>query len=276
MVPQSEYRKLRSGTVGRVASPLPAILLRWRKAILAGAVLVWLAMPLPAATVFDTAVDPGHLDDSRSMADGGLIGSGRLTELTISWNIRYDAPSNLWNYAYRFLWDDQDIGHITLSIFPGCTGGDRNGGRGKGGSKTGDGCTLDPLLNAHLGSIEFGDKDGITSAVKFDDLGNHQRSPLQLTFASPFGPTWGDIYLKSGRWSLQNAGLGQEATSTRMLDFIAAPGSASGPPVEPYAVVPEPGSGLLMGAWLLALGVRALRENGLRTSRGSSPGVNAR
>lgn len=219
-----------------------------------GIVLIFLVVPARALAtpVYGTPVTPTDFAGSRvyqSEASGDAV---------IQWSI---TPSgNSFTYRYTFIFPDvqgptfKDVSHFTLDLSDDFADSDEQDLRDTFSSNTND--SFDPQDDE---DIEFGDKDGLTGAVKFDfgggkpDGGTPNTSdgqPLFYEFTIDRSPVWGNMAIKAGQNLFDNLGLDNELTSMDTADFIAVPNG----------IVPEPATAALalLGAGLLALPV-ALR-----------------
>ncbi len=192
-----------------------------------------------AAMVWNTDAS-GELSGSRA-ATGELTITNSTTKwqaLTVAWNIT--GSSGNWNYEYTFSNIDKDISHFTLEISADADSSDFSHFSGN--------------------PIEFGNKDGITNAMKLD-FGSTGTS-FAYSFDSTRAPVYGDFYLKDGGG---NPGLhaynldyqNQTATNSGTVGYIVRP---NGP-----VIVPEPSLGLLLGISLVGLvGVGVVRNRNRR------------
>jgi len=109
----------------------------------------------------------------------GISGTGDWeTDFKISWSVE-EQPSGLWKYIYTLTTQSGastiDTSHTTIEI-----------------SEDADSSNFS---NFNGSPIDFGDKDGITNALKFDYEDN------MYMMLSDKGPTWGDFFSKGGRAS---------------------------------------------------------------------------
>ncbi len=124
----------------------------------------------------------------------------------------------------------------------------------------------------YLASSNLSNPSGIPAAVRFDDQGSHRHSPWPLIFESTlnsgfdsgFAPAWGKIYLKGGQCRNQ-------AFWPCFLELTAHPGSLHGLRGDPYTAIPEPGTFLLLGTGMLALGLWTRRRRRSPVPRGAAP-----
>ena len=101
----------------------------------------------------------GELTGSRSVG-GGLSGSGGWSsDFSVSWVISNNFDGT-YDYEYTFDWDGPGISHVVFDLSDDCVSGD---------SLADPDCVTSAMSNGSSATLDFGDKDGITGAVKFDD-----------------------------------------------------------------------------------------------------------
>ena len=225
---------------------------------LAALLLFFASRAVEAAPVYETSA-LAELIGSRSVAAGELIVTDiKWDGAAISWDIEL-LPTNFFRYTYTFTdfgieGDDGEsngaISHLTLDISddildPASAILDAMFGE-----------DLGSLMTIPLGSIDFGDFDGITGVVKFD-VGT-EGTTVVYQFVSPNRPVYGHVFLKSGppdARTLRNAGY-FDLLSEDVTDFIAVPDTL---------LVPEPAAITLMLLGLI--GLLTLRGMKLRSQR---------
>jgi hypothetical protein len=203
-----------------------------------------------AASIYDTAADLTGTRSSTGSGTGGLTGVGDWsTDFDVSWLIT-NIGNGMFDYEYTFSGfgdPDKDISHVVIDLTDDC-GSDPLCVTGA----TMDGDTIDS------GSIEIGDFDGITGAVKFD-----AGEGSIYSFTSNRAPVWGHLAVKDGggpNTCANYPATGVYVCSNRLLDlgaedavinYIARPngGGAGGPPA-----VPVPAAVWLFGSALGLLG----------------------
>ena len=224
---------------------------------LAALLLFFASRAVEAAPVYETSA-LAELIGSRSVAAGELIFTdSKWDGAVISWDIEL-LPTNFFRYTYTFTdfgieGDDGEsngaISHLTLDISDDIL----DPASAVLDAMFGD--DLDSLIPIPLESVQFGDMDGITGAVKFD-VGTEAASVV-YQFVSPHRPVYGHVFLKSGppdARTLRNAGY-FDLLSEDVTDFIAVPDT----------LIPEPATVTLMLLGLI--GLLVLRGTKLRSRR---------
>ena len=200
-------------------------------------------------------------------AGGGLIGSagwdGTASAnnfVQVEWVI---TDNNDGTFFYEYTWSGAGlnnnpgaISHFTLDVTDDCVNSM---------------CIFDVSpINNFPTDPEFGDLDGITGAVKFDNGGsNSGLSPTTYSFTSNRDPVYRDLCLKDGGGGgqircetpftsttpilIKNAGFGDQTVSMNPFDYIAGPNGATG-------VIPEPSTMLLLGSGLAGLVAWRMRK----------------
>jgi len=205
-----------------------------------------LGVPAVPARATDVLVTGADLIGFRSTTNG-LTGADSWVTASggfkLAWNIAFDPGSNLWNYSYSLTrlngttlsgpglshWIMELSTNVTLATL----GSVISNGNFAASSVVGPQIWGAAPSNPNLTTNFFGVKFNLGQAV--------------VTFQSTRAPVWGDFYSKGGSSSsAQNTGIGGDPTlsTTSFLPWVPTPDTA---------VVPEPGTFVLVSAGLGAL-----------------------
>ena len=178
------------------------------------------------ATAMPVSGTPAPFTGTRTVTDPGLATTeSDWQDASLTWQVTSNG-NGTFDYEYTFRgFDRPEISHFTLDISDDAIFDNR----------LADPLAItNPQLNGQVIPVEFGDKDGITGAVKFDagadDVGNPSDFVLIYTFTSNRRPVFHDLYIKGGQSDLTNTGFG-DRISTLMFDYVGAPNSVPEPAV---------------------------------------------
>lgn len=200
--------------------------------VLAGAASAW------GSVICDGVYDqPASFTGTRTVGSVGLATSRpSWQDAVISWVIT-DNGDNTLTYTYTITGlNSPSLSHFTLDL--------------SDNAIDDEGVVMNATLNGMpIQQIEFGDKDGIDGAVKFD---TGAEGTNVFSFISNRMPVWGDFFIKGGGGpqlsTLTNTGFNDHC-SPDPDDFIARPDTV---------IIPEPAT---LGA--LALGsILMMRRRG--------------
>jgi hypothetical protein len=198
-------------------------------------ILVISLFPLSSFAFTGTLSTDGNFD-----GDLTAFGNWAIVGVKLTWDVTL-IDNSYWQYTYTFtdLNNNPLVGqpsHFTLEISPDVP--ERN-------------------FWGFAGAYEFGDKDGITNAIKLDWAAD------SYTFYSLQDPVWGDFYSKDGEAGGNGLNIVWNSTFAS-LDPLdpAANGSVNHKILRPDTTfIPEPASMLLFGMGLAGAGiVRRIRK----------------
>lgn len=198
-----------------------------------------LASSVQAGVVYGTSA-AAELSGSRSVASNTITVENNdpdWDDAVITWNI-VDQMNGTFSYSYTFTgFNRPAISHFTLDLTDDAVS-DSNAVTGATYNGVG------------FGAIEYGNKDGITGAVKFDIGGDD--GTLTYAFTSNRSPVYGDFFLKAGGGtSGKNIGFGNKTLMTT-TSYLPRPNGVA---------VPEPSAFLYLGLLaLVTFGSRRLRK----------------
>jgi hypothetical protein len=185
------------------------IFIRAITALLTISILSFGSAHAASISIYGDAIGDGDYSDSRTTG-GGLTGIGEWsTDFDVSWLIT-NIGNGMFDYEYTFSGfgdPDKDISHVVIDLTDDC-GSDPLCVTGA----TMDGDTIDS------GSINIGDFDGITGAVKFD-----AGAGSIYSFTSNRAPVWGHLAVKSGGGSNRcgdYSAIGVYVCSNQLLDGV--------------------------------------------------------
>ena len=198
--------------------------------------------PASGAIIYDTSAQ-GELVGSRSESGGGIVTGGGWVGVppdnTLSWNISFNAGTQLWSYEYTFtnFPGPGSISHFILDLSANCL-------------SPADNCVIDggsPVeyntFGVHPSNPGFPAGSSI-QGIKFD-FGSDTATAV-YSFDSERAPVYGDFYVKGGSTSFAyNAGLANHL-SENVNWFIARPDTTGGQ-------VPEPVTLGLVGTGLMSM-----------------------
>jgi hypothetical protein len=173
--------------------------------------------------------EPASLTGTRTV---GAIGLDNIDsdpdwdDVVLSWTITNNGDGTF-HYSYTLEdFDRPGVSHVTLDVSDDAIDDETPA----------PGLVTDAELNGNsiAAFLEFGDKEGITGAVKFD-IGDD--GDLTYTFNSNRSPVWGDIAIKGGQNLMTNTGFSNHSLEDSG-HFVARPNG--------YA--PEPNSFTLFAA----------------------------
>jgi hypothetical protein len=218
------------------------------------ALLDVMAVASSAAIVYDTTAVAELTGSRTNLAAGGVdtvqFNNTVGNHFTVSWVIT-NPVAGTWHYSYTFsgtaTTGGQGLSHFILDTFDTCinvaagTLADPN-------CITNNAVTVSPADYTSAPSNPNFPVGADIIGVKFNVVGG-PALPVTITFDSDRAPVYGDFYVKvANSTSAYNNGLGHEATSTLLSDFIATPGF----------ITPEPSTAILMLAGVLLVGLGKL------------------
>ncbi len=231
-----------------------AYFLSGRSALLGlAAVAVLLCGSATATPVYNTDVLPDDWTGSRSIGSG-LEGTGAWgSNFSISWQISQPSSGTFF-YKYMVSWSVGAPSHVIFELSEGCA------------SDTAE-CVWGFLVDEEEPEkVDFGTFSGANPSnpnmpgsiygVKIDRPS--EADGYVFSFYSDRMPVWGNFYAKDGKadgggdWNaVWNLGLTSDYSgSGEIIHFIARPDTVGMPPE-----IPEPGTMVMLGAGLLAIGL---------------------
>ncbi len=204
-----------------------------------------------ATPVYNT---PADWTGSRSIGSG-LAGTGAWGgNFTVSWNITNPDPGVLL-YTYTLSWPRGAPSHAIFELSEGCAS---ISAECVWDFKV-DGTSVTPAFGTFDASSDGNSNPNMPGSIYGVKINRPDAaSGLVFSFYSNRLPVWGNFYSKDGRaegggewnavWNLGLA-LSNPYSSEDIMDFIARPDT------EQPQIIPEPGSMLLLGAGLAALGL---------------------
>lgn len=211
-----------------------------------------MAVASSGAIVYDTTAVAELTGSRTNLAGSGVdtvqFNNAPTDHFTVSWVIT-NPVAGTWHYSYTFsgtvTTGGLGLAHMILDASDNCV-------NVAAGTLADPNCITNPSV-----SITPGEYSSAPSNPNFptgaDIIGvsfaGGPALPVTITFDSDRAPVYGDFYLRvASSTTAYNNGLGHEATSTLLSDFIARPGDGT----------PEPGTALLMLAGVLLVGLGKL------------------
>jgi hypothetical protein len=219
---------------------------------------------LSGITVLNGAAAWNEMIGSRSVPNNGLSGCGDYASaFTLSWNVGYNAGTQLYTYAYTFSgFTGNAVSHTIVELSAGCdqdptcvmnvmagigtpTTGIAQGGAGWEISTFGP-SNGNPGIPGTLYGLKINTPGTIDGAAGYT-----------VSFESSHAPVYGDFYAKGGSDNYASNDNFLLASGDQM-GYMVRPDGVGGPP--PVTPTPEPASIALMATGLVALGGIARRR----------------
>lgn len=188
----------------------------------------------------DSDGNPLTFSGSRSAATSAeLIATGDWEDVFQIDFVITDNQDGSFTYRYEVSgFPKKDVSHLTIDVSDNVLGSDIAFDKDLDTNSPGD---------KGAWPTELGDKDGITSAFKFD-FGGGPGTWFQITIGRV--PMWGDVYVKGGGVEAYNAGYGIHADGDTVLNYLPTPDSRDSFPPTELAPIP---TSAWMGFSLFAL-----------------------